>query len=103
MSSTKYVGEPDQSTSFANSAGRFPTVPTPTSNGLCKVATIEEIEAQAWSLNPGRYLGTEVEELDEEVFVEKLADVHAELYGSGARARELEEGVDAMLGNLLSI
>ena len=35
--------------------------------GLCKVATIDEIEAQGWSLNPGRYVGTEVEELDEEV------------------------------------
>ena len=25
--------------------------------GLCKVATIKEIEAQGWSLNPGRYVG----------------------------------------------
>ena len=25
--------------------------------GLCKVATREEIEAQGWSLNPGRYVG----------------------------------------------
>ena len=25
--------------------------------GLCKVATMKEIEAQAWSLNPGRYVG----------------------------------------------
>jgi len=25
--------------------------------GLCKVATIEEIQAQGWSLNPGRYVG----------------------------------------------
>ena len=25
--------------------------------GLCKVATIEEIESQGWSLNPGRYVG----------------------------------------------
>ena len=25
--------------------------------GLCKVATIDEIEAQGWSLNPGRYVG----------------------------------------------
>jgi type I restriction-modification system DNA methylase subunit len=25
--------------------------------GFCKVATIEEIEAQGWSLNPGRYVG----------------------------------------------
>lgn len=41
--------------------------------GLCKVSTIAEIESQSWSLNPGRYVGTEVEELDDEVFEEKLA------------------------------
>ncbi len=70
--------------------------------GLCKVATIEEIEAQGWSLNPGRYVGTEVEELDEEVFEEKLAAAHAELRSLGARAGELEEGVDMVLRNLLS-
>jgi len=47
--------------------------------GLCKVATIVEIEAQGWSLNPGRYVGTEVEDLDDEVFEEKLAAAHLEL------------------------
>jgi type I restriction enzyme M protein len=25
--------------------------------GLCKAATLKEIEEQAWSLNPGRYVG----------------------------------------------
>lgn len=70
--------------------------------GLCKVATLEEIEAQGWSLNPSRYVGTEVEELDEEVFAEKLAAAHAELRTLGARARELEEGVDSVLDQLLS-
>jgi type I restriction enzyme M protein len=70
--------------------------------GLCKVATTEEIRAQGWSLNPGRYVGTEVEELDEEVFEEKLAAAHAELRSLGEKAKELEEGVDSVLGRLLS-
>jgi type I restriction enzyme M protein len=83
-------------------AERFPDGAYADVKGLCKVATIEEIEAQGWSLNPGRYIGTEVEELDEEVFEEKLAAAHAELRTLGARARELEEGVDTVLGNLLS-
>jgi type I restriction enzyme M protein len=26
-------------------------------SGLCRVATLAEIEAQGWSLNPGRYVG----------------------------------------------
>jgi type I restriction enzyme M protein len=83
-------------------AERFPDGTYADVKGLCKVATIEEIEAQGWSLNPGRYVGTEVEELDEEVFEEKLAAAHAELRTLGARARELEEGVDTVLGNLLA-
>jgi type I restriction enzyme M protein len=83
-------------------AERFPDGAYADVKGLCKVATIEEIEAQGWSLNPGRYVGTEVEELDDEVFEEKLAAAHAELRALGARARELEDGVDAVLQNLLS-
>ena len=41
--------------------------------GLCKVATRAEIEAQGWSLNPGRYTGTAAVEDDGEDFAEKLA------------------------------
>ncbi len=48
--------------------------------GLCKVATLDEIDAQGWSLNPGRYVGTEVEDLDDEVFEEKLAAAHLEQF-----------------------
>ena len=66
------------------------------------MARIEEIEAQGWSLNPGRYVGTEVEELDDEVFEEQLAAAHAELRALGSKARELEAGVDEILDKLLS-
>ncbi len=70
--------------------------------GLCKVATLAEIEAQGWSLNPGRYVGTEVDDLDEEVFEEKLAAAHAELRELASRATTLEQGVDHVLAQLLS-
>ncbi len=83
-------------------AGRFPNGAYADVTGLCKVATIDEIEAQGWSLNPGRYVGTEVEELDDEVFEEQLAAAHAELRALGGRARELEAGVDEVLSRLLS-
>ena len=69
--------------------------------GLCKVATIEEIEAQGWSLNPGRYVGTEVEDLDDEVFEEKLAAAQVELRELSGRATTLEAGVDKVLSQLL--
>ncbi|RYG94311.1 MAG: SAM-dependent DNA methyltransferase, partial [Alphaproteobacteria bacterium] len=70
--------------------------------GLCKVATIAEIEAQGWSLNPGRYVGTEVDELDDEKFEEKLAAAHKELRELADRAATLEAGVDKVLGQLLA-
>jgi type I restriction enzyme M protein len=70
--------------------------------GLCKVAAIDEIEAQGWSLNPGRYVGTEVEDLDDEVFEEKLAAAHLELRELAARAATLEQGLDAVLTQLLA-
>jgi type I restriction enzyme M protein len=81
---------------------RFPKGAYADVTGLCKVATIEEVEAQGWSLNPGRYVGTEVEELDDEVFEEKLAEAQAELRTLGAKARELEGGIDEVLSKLLS-
>jgi type I restriction enzyme M protein len=69
--------------------------------GLCRVASVAEIEEQGWSLNPGRYVGTEVEDLDDEVFEEKLAAAHLELRELAARAAELEAGVDHVLTQLL--
>jgi type I restriction enzyme M protein len=82
-------------------AERFPDGTYVDVPGLCKIATIDEIEAQGWSLNPGRYVGTEVEDLDDEEFAEKLAAAHAELRELAARAAKLEAGVDHVLEQLL--
>ena len=81
---------------------RFPEGTYADVTGLCKVATIEEIEAQGWSLNPGRYVGTEVEDLEDEVFEEKLAAAQIELRELSARATTLEAGVDKVLCELLA-
>jgi type I restriction enzyme M protein len=41
--------------------------------GLCKAAALKEIEAQGWSLNPGRYVGVAPgENVSDEDFKEKL-------------------------------
>ena len=82
-------------------AERFPDGSYADVPGLCKVATVAEIEAQGWSLNPGRYVGTDVEDLDDEVFAEKLAAAHIELRELAARAATLEAGVDHVLEQLL--
>ena len=80
---------------------RFPDGAYVDVTGLCKVATISEVEAQGWSLNPGRYVGTEVEDLDDEVFEENLAAAHFELRELATRAGELEASVDRVLSQLL--
>jgi type I restriction enzyme M protein len=81
---------------------RFPDGSYADVNGVCRVATVAEVESQGWSLNPGRYVGTEIEDLEDEVFEEKLAAAHLELRELASRAAELEASVDSVLAQLLS-
>ena len=61
--------------------------------GLCKVATIEEIEAQGWSLNPGRYVGVAARAEDDFDFFERLEELNEELEVLNSEAREMEEKI----------
>ncbi len=47
--------------------------------GLCKVATVDEIEDQGWSLNPGRYVGVAEGAADDFDFKERLQELNEEL------------------------
>jgi type I restriction enzyme M protein len=98
-----YRGEKPELATGTNDlfSSRFPDGSYADVRGLCRVATIAEIEDQGWSLNPGRYVGTEVEDLEDEVFEEKLAAAHAELRELATRASELEASVDRVLTQLL--
>jgi type I restriction enzyme M protein len=69
--------------------------------GLCKVATLSEIEAQGWSLNPGRYVGVSAREEDEFDFKERLEEQNEELEVLNAEARELEERIGENVAKLL--
>lgn len=70
--------------------------------GLCKSATLEEIEAQGWSLNPGRYVGVApCEEISDEDFREKFEALNEELEALNAEARELEATIAANVVELL--
>jgi len=69
--------------------------------GLCKVATLKEIEAQGWSLNPGRYVGVAEREADDFVFAEKLEELNEELEVLNAEARELEGRIGENVVKLL--
>jgi type I restriction enzyme M protein len=70
--------------------------------GLCKVAVPAEIEAQGWSLNPGRYVGVAEREADNFEFAERLEGLNEELETLNAEARELEERIAENVGSLLA-
>lgn len=70
--------------------------------GLCKAATLKEIEAQGWSLNPGRYVGVAPgEEVSDEDFKEQLEALNEELEVLNAQARELEQVIAANVAGIL--
>ncbi|WP_242039750.1 hypothetical protein [Anabaena sphaerica] len=69
--------------------------------GLCKVATINEIEAQGWSLNPGRYVGVAEKEVEDFDFAERLEELNEELEVLNVEARELEERIAESVALLL--
>lgn len=70
--------------------------------GLCKAATLGEIEAQGWSLNPGRYVGVAPgEEVSDEDFKEQLEALNEELETLNAQARELEQTIAANVAGIL--
>ena len=71
--------------------------------GLCKVATLEEIKAQGWSLNPGRYVGITERDEDDGDFYERLEELNEELERLNGEARVLEERIGENVGKLLAV
>jgi type I restriction enzyme M protein len=69
--------------------------------GLCKAATLKEIEAQGWSLNPGRYVGVADRPADDFVFAERLEELNEELETLNVEAGELEERIAGNVTQLL--
>lgn len=61
--------------------------------GLCKVATVKQIEAQGWSLNPGRYVGVADRPKEDFDFAERLQEMTEELEILNLQARKLEERI----------
>jgi type I restriction enzyme M protein len=72
---------------------KFPESRYANVSGLCKVATVAEIEAQGWSLNPGRYVGVVERAADDFDFYERLEELNEELEVLNGEARELEEKI----------
>ncbi len=57
--------------------------------GLCKVASIAEIEAKNWSLTPGAYVGVPPVEDDGVDFHKRMAEIHNELLALQEESNEL--------------
>ena len=61
--------------------------------GLCKVATLEEIEAKSCSLTPGAYVGVAPTEDDGVDFHERMTEIHKELLSLQAESNRLMETI----------
>lgn len=62
--------------------------------GLCKIATIQEIEEKNYSLTPGAYVGVAEAEDDGVDFHERMTEIHAEL-------KRLNEEANVLMGEIL--
>jgi len=69
--------------------------------GLCKVATTEEVAAQGYSLNAGRYVGVADKEEEEYDFNERLEGYHNELMDLNKESNVLIGRIDKNLTELL--
>ncbi len=70
--------------------------------GLCKAATLKEIEGQGCSLNPGRYVGVAPgEAVGDEDFKEQVEELNEELETLNTQAHELEETIARNVAELL--
>ena len=70
--------------------------------GLCRRATRKEIEAQGWSLNPGRYVGFAAGEADDVDFRERLEELQEELERLNGQAALLQSRIAQNVAELLA-
>jgi len=75
--------------------GRYEDMP-----GLCKSASLDDVRKNGWILTPGRYVGTEVEEEDDEVFDEKMKRLTSELKHLMDRGQRLDEEIKKNLESI---
>ena len=61
--------------------------------GFCKSATLEEVRKHGHVLTPGRYVGAEAQEEDEEPFEDKMKRLVAQLRAQQAEATKLDAAI----------
>lgn len=77
-------------------AGKYTDIP-----GLCSAVSQKDIEAQGWSLNPGRYVGIEAGEADGIDFKEKLEELQEELEALNAEADSMQKHIAQNVAEIL--
>jgi type I restriction enzyme M protein len=76
-------------------AGEYADIP-----GFCKNASLEEIRKQGHVLTPGRYVGAEAQEPDDEAFENKIQRLTQALGAQQAQAAKLDSAIAANLKEL---
>ena len=61
--------------------------------GLCKLASLSEIEEKGWSLTPGAYVGVAPVEDDGVDFAERMAEIHRELLSLQTESNDLMDTI----------
>ena len=85
---------------------RFPQAEYEDVTGLCKLATLDQVKEQDYSLNPGRYVGVVIEEdgKTEEEFINDLLAMNSSLDELNQEAQRLSKiiskNVEIMVGDL---
>jgi type I restriction enzyme M protein len=98
-----YRGEPIETRAGSSVliAQNFPDGAYADVPGLCTVATLDQIEKQGWSLNPGRYVGVAAAEDDGVDFRIRLGELTEELEKLNNEAAVLQERISANVSELL--
>jgi type I restriction enzyme M protein len=76
-------------------AGKYEDMP-----GFCKRASTDEIAAHGYVLTPGRYVGAEEVEDDDEPFEEKMRRLTLKLKGQFTESAHLEKAINESLGRM---
>ncbi|MGH8543345.1 MAG: N-6 DNA methylase [Gammaproteobacteria bacterium] len=86
---------PSPSTGEGEGGGEYQDIP-----GFCKSATFEEVRKHSHILTPGRYVGAEAQEDDDEPFDEKMKRLVAQLREQQAEAAKLDAAITTNLQEL---
>ena len=68
--------------------------------GFCRTVTLAEIAEHGHVLTPGRYVGAEEVEEDDEAFADKMARLTKQLGGQMSKGAELDQLIKQKLGGL---